>query len=1023
MKTFEEILKFSKKINQDFFSTGKIDFQELTDFSLDLAEGKFAAFNLFIENTANFKTLGLSGEKGILKKAFNFLGYSPKGKVWEYDPIREEKINKSTVTVFNDLTELTGKVIPKNIVTVIEKIAGIQQVVVIRVEINKKTAADFTIFMDKNQQFKNFEEADLFASQASILIDKLNISRNLIEKIEYFDFLVEATGAGTWDWDMISDKVVFSREWKAMLGYSDEEVENSFNGWKNLWHPEDVPMIEKTIKDYMEEKIPKYEVVHRLKHKKGGWKWILTRGNLLKDEKGKPYRWAGINIDLTELKENEEKQKVLVDNSYDIIYRITTDGKFDFISQAWTTLLGHTVEDALGKSFEPYVHPEDLKKLTDFFDKIKKTKQRIEVSDYRLKHKDGSWHIFTTNAVPIWDENGKITGYAGTARDITDLKLALEQALEQKEELERFFTVNLDLLCITDLQGNFIRINKSWERILGYPVEYILKTNFLTYVHPDDLESTLEAVGNLKDGNPVLNFTNRYRAWDGNYKHIEWRSVPYNNLIYAAARDVTENINISRELRMEKELFQTTLLSVGDGVVSTDSSGYIILMNQVAQNLTGWTQEEAKNTHLSKVFPIIREDNREPANVEIKNAFDSGEILEIQDVLLISKTGKEIPIEKTSAPVRDGEGNITGVVTVFRDFTDRKEKQKEVEYLSYHDQLTGLYNRRFMEDSLKRLDTERNLPLCIMMMDVNGLKMANDAFGHKMGDRLLIASAEILLKVTRADDILCRVGGDEFMLILPQTDCDSANRIKKRIAEKAKAMLLDSVVVSLAVGFEIKTSAFQDINDILRQADSNMYKDKFKFGRSMRLQTINNIIKDIDKKYYLEKEHREKVAEYSLLIGRALEFDENRMEELKLAASVHDVGKIKISEELLNKEGKPSKEEWEELKKHPVTGYKILKAVDDYAGIAEEVLHHHERWDGKGYPKRLKGEEIPLISRIISVADAFQAMTSERPYKSKKTFKEAATELKQCSGTQFAPEIVKIFVELLEKEVINENEI
>ncbi len=180
----------------------------------------------------------------------------------------------------------------------------------------------------------------------------------------------------------------------------------------------------------------------------------------------------------------------------------------------------------------------------------------MEISDYRLKHKDGSWNIFTTNAVPIWDENRKITGYAGTARDITDLKLALQQTLEQKEELERFFAVNLDLLCITDLQGNFIRINKSWEKILGYPEDYILKTNFLTYVHPDDLESTLEAVANLKDGNPALNFTNRYRAWDGNYKHIKWKSVAYNNLIYAAARDVTDNIIISRELKIEKELFR-----------------------------------------------------------------------------------------------------------------------------------------------------------------------------------------------------------------------------------------------------------------------------------------------------------------------------------------------------------------------------------------------------------------------------------------------------------------------------------
>lgn len=885
MKTFEEILKFSKKINQDFFSTGKIDFQELTDFSLDLAEGKFAAFNLFIENTANFKTLGLSGEKGILKKAFEFLGFSPKGKVWEFDSIREEKISKSTVTVFNDLSELTGKVIPKNIVTVIEKIAGIQQVVVIRVEINKKTAADFTIFMDKNQQFKNFEEADLFASQASILIDKLNISRNLIEKIEYFDFIVEATGAGTWDWDMISDKVVFSREWKAMLGYSDEEVENSFNGWKNLWHPEDVPMIEKTIKDYMEEKIPEYEVVHRLKHKKGGWKWILTRGNLLKNEKGKPYRWAGINIDLTELKENEEKQKVLVDNSYDIIYRITTDGKFDFISQAWTKLLGHSLEEALGKSFEPYVHPEDLKIVTDFFENIKKTKKRMEISDYRLKHKDGSWHIFTTNAVPIWDEYGNITGYAGTARDITDLKIALEEALEQKEELERFFTINLDLLCITDFQGNFIRVNKSWERILGYPVDHLLKTNFLNYVHPEDIEKTLEAVSNLNEGQPIINFINRYKAWDGSFKYIEWRSAPYNNLIYAAARDITE----------------------------------------------------------------------------------------------------------------------------------RKEQEKEVEYLSYHDQLTGLYNRRYMEDSLRRMDTERNYPLCIMVMDVNGLKMANDAFGHKMGDNLLITSADILKSVTRADDILCRASGDEFMLILPNTGHDEAVAIKKRISEKAKKTLLDSIVVSMAVGYEIKTNINQDINDIQRQADANMYRDKFKNGRKMRQETINNIIKDIDKKYPFEEKHRQTVAQLSKDIAQKLFFDENRIEEVELAALVHDVGKIKVSEKTLNKKDKLTKEEWEELKRHPVIGYNILKAVDDYAPIAEDVLHHHERYDGKGYPKGLKGDEIPLISRIITVADAWEAMTSERPYKEAKTREEAITELKKYSGKQFDPEITEIFIKLIEE--------
>jgi response regulator RpfG family c-di-GMP phosphodiesterase len=155
-------------------------------------------------------------------------------------------------------------------------------------------------------------------------------------------------------------------------------------------------------------------------------------------------------------------------------------------------------------------------------------------------------------------------------------------------------------------------------------------------------------------------------------------------------------------------------------------------------------------------------------------------------------------------------------------------------------------------------------------------------------------------------------------------------------------------VVSMAVGYEIKTNINQDINDIQRQADANMYRDKFKNGRKMRQETINNIIKDIDKKYPFE--------------------------EVEMAALVHDVGKIKVSEKTLNKKDKLTKEEWEELKRHPVIGYNILKAVDDYAPIAEDVLHHHERYDGKGYPKGLKGDEIPLISRIITVADAWEAI-------------------------------------------------
>lgn len=1024
LNSYKNILVFTKKINQEYLDSGIIDFQEITDFALELSGGKFAAFNLFVEGTNDFKTIKISGDNKKFTKALDIIGFNPVGKVWNFDPIREERIKNNTVTLFNSLEDLAGNLISENKLSAIEKIAGIKETVIIRIAVNNKTAADFTIFIDKDKNFQRFEEAKLFASQIGILIEKLNVSRNLIENKEKMDFIVEVTGAGAWDLDMETKKIKFSPEWKNMLGYSDEEIENSFEGWRQLWHPQDVEIIKKALDDHLKGKTRDFEVLYRLKHKDGYWKWVLARGVLFRDEKDNPIRWMGINVDVTTIREEKERldniilssnagiwewnvesgaikfnerwfeilgyskedldfdsvevikkiahpedfeksikklnkilnkeepyysseirlrhkngnwvwimdtgkviswtsddkpllmfgthidisnrkelekkiieskeeYETLVENSYDIIYRINTEGFFEFISKAWNTTLGYSVEETVGKSFKPYVHPEDLEKVNNFFEKIKETSERTEITDYRLKDSTGNWHVFNTNAVPIFDDFGKVSGYVGTARDITKLKIALEEVVEQKEELERFFSVNLDLLCITDFNGNFKRINKSWERVLGYSSEQILKTNFLSYIHPEDLEKTKDSLSTLKEGEEVINFTNRYRSFDGNYKYIEWRSAPYKDLIYAAARDVTENI----------------------------------------------------------------------------------------------------------------------------------EKQKEVEYLSFHDNLTGLYNRRYMEDSLKRLDTERNLPLTIMIMDVNGLKMTNDAFGHKMGDDLLKISAQIIQDATRSDDILCRTGGDEFMLILPQTDEEAALRIKERIKEKTKKTTLGSIVVSLAIGYETKTDGGQDIGDIQRQADSKMYKDKFKNSKEMRIQTIKNIIRDIDKKTSFEKGHRERVTKFALKIGKTLSFDENHLKELQLAASVHDIGKIMVSKETLNKKEKLTKEEWEELKRHSVIGYNILKSIDDYAGIAEDILYHHEKYNGKGYPKGLKGEDIPLISRILAVADAYEAMTSQRPYKEAKTIDNSIMELKRCSGKDFDPQIVEIFIKQIEERGINENEV
>lgn len=895
MDTYKNILLFTQKTYQELEKHGEIDFQQLTDFALKLTQARFVFLNLFVDGSQDFKTINMSGQTSILTKIVDYLNFNPIGKTWKFDPQREEKINKRTITVFKSASDLIGKKLPGKSVKYIEKMANIGELVIVRIVINKNTAADFTIFMDKNEKFFRFEETELFANQVCAFIEKMSISKNLLAKEEEYKFIVETTGVGTWDWDLISNKVTYSSEWKKMLNYSNEEIGNTVNEWKKLWHPEDKEKIEKAINEYKEGHSPYYEIVHRLKSKNGGWKWILTKGVLIKDDQGKNIRWSGINVDLTDIKELEKKFQVLVDNSYDIIYRINIKGEFEFVSQAWTKLLGHNTEDILGKSYQSYLHPEDIEKVTRLFQESSRNNKKQEISEYRIKHINGSWHTFNINSVAIYDDSGGILGYTGVARDISDLKEALDEALKQKE------------------------------------------------------------------------------------------------------------------------LFRTTLFSVGDGVISTDSKGRILFMNKAAEEITGWPLEEANKKLISEVFYLIQEGGREKVNVDLGRIINNSKQTKLQNLLLVSRSGKEIPIEKKSSPIKDSDGNITGIVIVFSDNTERKAKEKEVEYLSYYDHLTGIYNRRYIENSLIGLDKEENLPISIMAMDINGLKMVNDAFGHEMGDDLLKSAAQILKEVIRSEDILGRIGGDEFIIILPKTDSEKAYKIKQRILAKIAKKTIDSVAVSLAIGFATKKEMYQDINDIQKQADVMMYKDKLISGRQMRFQTISNILENIDKRYLHEKEHREKVALFSLAIGQALNFDKNSLKEIKLAAAVHDVGKIKIPFEILNKKKELTKKEWQELKKHPVTGYNIIKDINEYAGIAEEVLYHHERYDGKGYPKGLKGDEIPLISRIINVADAFEAMTAGRPYKEKKSIKEALNELKINSGKQFSPEIVDTFIRIIEE--------
>jgi putative nucleotidyltransferase with HDIG domain len=275
---------------------------------------------------------------------------------------------------------------------------------------------------------------------------------------------------------------------------------------------------------------------------------------------------------------------------------------------------------------------------------------------------------------------------------------------------------------------------------------------------------------------------------------------------------------------------------------------------------------------------------------------------------------------------------------------------------------------------------------------------------------LLIKCAEALKKSYPYENRIFRIGGDEFVVLVPNVQPDQAEEIVKRMKENCEKETVNAINLSVSLGWETKNMMSEGINAVLKSAEDFMYKKKLFDGPSMRGKTISLIINTLHEKNRREEQHSHRVAELCEKLAIAMKMPEHERKEIRSAGLLHDIGKIAIKESILNKPGRLTPEEYEEITKHPEIGYRILYSANEMTDIAEYVLSHHERWDGSGYPRGLKGEGIPLQARMIAIADAFDAMTSIRSYRMPFTEEEAAKEIYHNAGTQFDPELAVLFV-------------
>jgi diguanylate cyclase (GGDEF)-like protein/PAS domain S-box-containing protein len=357
------------------------------------------------------------------------------------------------------------------------------------------------------------------------------------------------------------------------------------------------------------------------------------------------------------------------------------------------------------------------------------------------------------------------------------------------------------------------------------------------------------------------------------------------------------------------------------------------------------------------------------------------------------------------------------ILVTAQNITEEKEKQREIKFLNYHDKLTGLYNRNYLEEEIKRLNSRRQHPISVIMGDVNGLKLVNDAFGHQKGNQLLKSIAKIFESVCRKEDIIARWGGDEFVILLPKTSLENARKISDRIRKSCAEAEENPIKISIALGVAQINDIKQSYEEVFQKAEEKMYRNKIAGSESVSNSIIVSLGNTLLEKSHETKAHAARMNSLVVEFAKRLNLSTSEIDNLKLLSKLHDIGKVSIPENILKKPERLTEEEFEIIKNHAESGYRIVKSIPELASVAEGVLSHHERWDGNGYPQGLSGKNIPYSARIIAIVDSYDVMTHQRSYKAAVSIKEALAEIGRCAGGQFDPELAEKFMEMIQNSI------